>query len=990
FLIIFIIPGLFNAGLFFESKALMAASTRRPNVIFILTDDQGWTDLNCHGDDCKARAGGECTCHDRDCPALTGGECRCGQPNRYDKPDIKTPHLRSLKEAGIRFTNAYMACPYCAPSRASLLTGKYPARNDMTGFWFFDVGNSTGLNPIMTGAYHHKELPYKEKTIAEALHGDYVSFSVGKYQLTDPHSYPSHNAYGAGMRGFEFSMNFRLDFQPENDYLEGNGPGYFDRYYLPGLAGALDSSGNYPFDSQTLWGDADLSPNFKFLDQITRENNDPDNEYLTDATTIKTLDFIDKWSSAQGEPDNKMNGIPFFLFVTYNSPHAPIQIRNDSRVFNDDKAKYYKTMIRMLDECIGAISAKIKAGPPELRDNTYVIYTSDNGGDSDLGSTTNAPLKWGKRSMHEGGIRVPLIITGPGIPANRSCSIPVISVDFFPTLLEWAGKDASDFSDIDGRSLVPLLTNPDPEEDGFSFDRNGDDNRENDAIFFHKPHRVAPESIGSAVTIDNFPSCAVRRGNYKLIVFYDYYKSLYTWPDHFISNPNHPKYLDLRYHTPQKLYRLYDLSKDIGEQHDLSLSADPAIQAVKKQLIVLLEGESEKDPNGWLQKVNARMPRIKVVKYSVSKPGGVPYPSVQAAVRAAGHGDTIVICRGTHQETIDFSVLDNLTDLTLKSTLPDNFECVEDTKIVWPGKTGSVISLKSTGKIHIEGITITGPLAGVNGNGNSDGSLKNCIIQACGGGGIVDFDGRLTNCIIRDNDGVNGAGLRDCDGLIDNCILFSNRATGKGGGLYNCDGVIINSIIAGNIATEGGGLYGCEGGKISNCIIWGNLAGTAPQLPDDAAPDHSCIQDWTSGGKENGSHNPGFINFYKFIDLTSSDVNTGPPDKREFLFNRLYVKQSKSWNGGMTGGIIEYDNDGVPRTIKEIEEVVRNGENHYKITFHPPISPETRADKPVFYWGPNVTSVFEDFHRKKPTPVINAEVSGSVNETGESEMAGQE
>lgn len=343
-----------------------AAERRPPNIVLILADDLGWKDVGCFG-------------------------------SRY----YETPNVDRLAQAGMRFTAAYAACPVCSPTRASIMTGKYPARLQLTD-WIPGEGNSPSHSlrvPEWT-----KHLGLKEVTLPKALKtAGYVSACIGKWHLGGPAYYPEH-------QGFDLN-------------IAGSDTGQPASYFWP-----------YEGKSHTV-------PGLKAGGRA--------GEYLTDRLTAEAEAFIEHSKDR-----------PFFLYFAHYAVHTPLQAK--SSVVEKYRAKpapggqtnaVYAAMIEGVDDSVGRILRKLEA--VGLADRTVVVFMSDNGGLWPQ-ATSNAPLRAGKGYPYEGGIREPLIIKWPGnTKPGSTCVAPVSSIDFFPTFLEIAGVTSQ--TAVDGRSLVSLL-----------------------------------------------------------------------------------------------------------------------------------------------------------------------------------------------------------------------------------------------------------------------------------------------------------------------------------------------------------------------------------------------------------------------------------------------------------------------------------------------------------------------------------------------------
>jgi arylsulfatase A-like enzyme len=417
---------------------------KKPNVIFIVVDDLGWTDLGCYGS----------TFHE-------------------------TQNLDKLASHGVRFTNAYAASPVCSPTRAALLTGKYPSRVNITD-WI------PGLDPKdkpLLGPQDVSELDLKEKTLAESMqqHG-YKTFFAGKWHLGSEGYFPEH-------QGFEINKGGHHMGQPPS--------GYYAPYKNPKL------------------------------------EDGPDGEYLTDRLTDESIAFME---------ENKDN--PFFLYLAFYTVHTPIEAcvkhadyyqnklasatpnepiqkqEHDALTVQNQVNPAYASMVHSMDENVGRLLNRME--DLGLKENTIIVFTSDNGGLTTLrdhpAPTSVLPLRGGKGWCYEGGIRVPLIIQYPGLRNDSISNIPVISMDLFPTILDLAG--------------LPLL--PDQHQDGISLKQHLLEGKPptRDVLYWHFPHYH-----GSLWK----PGAAIRKGDWKLIKFYHYDK-----------------------------VELYNLKNDIAEQFDIS------------------------------------------------------------------------------------------------------------------------------------------------------------------------------------------------------------------------------------------------------------------------------------------------------------------------------------------------------------------------------------------------------------------------------------
>ena len=471
------LAGMGTAALAWPHLGLGAEPQRRPNFLFILVDDLGWRDLGCFG-----------------------------------SSFYETPHIDRLAAEGMRFTNAYAACPVCSPTRASIMTGKYPARMNTTD-WFGApqpdrVGKHRTKDKPLLPAPYKEQLPLEEETLAEALgETGYRTFFAGKWHLGGEGCFPEDQGFDVNKGG----------------HHRGSPPGgYFAPYENPKL------------------------------------ESGPKGEHLPDRLARETVHFIE---------ENR--GQPFLAYLSFYSVHTPLQSRKDLEakyakkaegldpdrvVWGEEGARksrlvqdhaVYGGMVEAMDQAVGRVlTALDRLG---LSEDTVVILMSDNGGlsTSEGHPTSNLPLRAGKGWLYEGGIREPMIIKWPRVtPPGSECGAPVISTDFYPTMLDMAGLPLRRKQHADGVSLTPLL-----KEEGELEPR---------ALYWHYPHYG--NQGGS-------PGAAIRDGDWKLIEFFE---------DHH--------------------YELYNLRDDLSEQHNLA----QAMSEKAKELAAKL--------HAWQKEVDARFP----------------------------------------------------------------------------------------------------------------------------------------------------------------------------------------------------------------------------------------------------------------------------------------------------------------------------------------------------------------------------------------------
>jgi arylsulfatase A-like enzyme len=396
-----------------------------PNFVVILVDDLGWTDLGCMG-------------------------------STY----YETPHIDRLAAEGILFTNGYAAAAVCSPTRAALLTGRYPARLGVTDWirpwWVIGRLSPEDRNPTeYVGGPNDKLLcppnaffmELGEITIAELLKpAGYVTAHIGKWHLGQEPHYPTKQGFDINIGGCDL----------------GAPPRYFDPYQTR-RQGEIVSIPTLPPRKE--------------------------GEYLTDREADEAAAFI------RANKDR-----PFYLQVWHYCVHTPLQAKPEvekryaEKTPTHHKNPTYAAMIESVDDALGRILATLEECG--LSEKTLIIFTSDNGGL--LGPTDNRPLRLGKGYPYEGGIRVPWIARWKGVIApGQRCDVPISTIDVLPTVAELAGVPLPEDRPIDGKSLVPLLI--------------GKGEFPKRALFWHFPHyrgEIGPYSV-------------VRIGSWKLIRFYE-------------------------------------------------------------------------------------------------------------------------------------------------------------------------------------------------------------------------------------------------------------------------------------------------------------------------------------------------------------------------------------------------------------------------------------------------------------------------------------
>lgn len=370
----------------------------------------------------------------------------------------ETPHLDRLARSGVRFTDAY-AMSVCSPTRAMLLTGKHAARLRIT---IWAEGSRAGpKNRKLLQAESRHDLPHTETTLATLLRAaGYLTALVGKWHLGDADHYPETHGFDINIGGTRWGA-------PQSFFWPYRGSGTFgsEFRYVPHL-------------------------------EFGRTG-----EYLTDRLADEALKVIDRAGTQ-----------PFFLYLAHHAPHTPIEAKAEDIKHFESKLRpelrhrhaTYAAMVKSLDESVGRILARLKERG--LEENTIVIFTSDNGGfigiDPRSGQripvTSNWPLRSGKGSLYEGGVRVPLLVRWPGVtPADAVCKEPMLLADVVPTLVAAAGLPPASTA-VDGLDLGPLLRNPAAR-------------LERDALYFHYPHYYATTT----------PVGAIRARDWKLLEYFE-------------------------------------------------------------------------------------------------------------------------------------------------------------------------------------------------------------------------------------------------------------------------------------------------------------------------------------------------------------------------------------------------------------------------------------------------------------------------------------
>jgi arylsulfatase A-like enzyme len=469
------------------ASPVQASENRQPNVLFFLVDDLGWSDVGCFGS------------------------------SFYD-----TPNIDQLATEGVRFTDAYAACHVCSPTRASILTGKYPATINLTD-WIGGRGNFPFQ--VLANAEKVLNLDSDETTIAEVLKGlGYETALFGKWHLgkdTDPteHGFDIHVPH---------SVNSNLGRR-----------GFLSPKEIPGLDG-----GAYVTDRL-----AELAAQY-----IEEKKDKPFLLYMSHFSVHDPIqgrpDLVNKYQKKLASMPPQ-TGLDYILEGNPDSPTNPSRAELDELIKLPEYADTYKSypndlvkvkqkqdnvqfagMVESVDQSLGTLVAKLKE--LGLEEDTIIFFMSDNGGMSVMNgtpryettknkldtrtSTSNLPLRGAKGWLYEGGIRVPMIVKWPQKGQKGTvCDEPLISVDFYPTILEMVGAE-DQIKDIDGKSFTRLVR-------GKKMDRG--------PIYWHFP-QYSNHGMQS-------PGGAIRDGDYKLLEYFE-----------------------------NGTVQLFNLKNDIGEQNDLS------------------------------------------------------------------------------------------------------------------------------------------------------------------------------------------------------------------------------------------------------------------------------------------------------------------------------------------------------------------------------------------------------------------------------------
>jgi arylsulfatase A-like enzyme len=496
-------------------QAKKKVPSKRPNIIFFMVDDLGWRDVGCFGSEF-----------------------------------YETPNIDKLAEQGVKFTNSYSACHVCSPTRASLLSGKYPARINLTD-WL--PGRNDFAYQKLLNVEVNQQLPDEETTLAEALKAQgYNTAIIGKWHLGEAPSGPTRHGFDMHIpAGWSKGWPLSYDAPFKLPNYDGN-PGEYltDRLTTDALQ-YIDEHKDQPFFlyfahfavHDPIEGRKDLVEKYK--------------KKLAKMPPDKRPPYI-----LEGNPDGDALTIEERVSLLRDSAYSGFSQlpRGTVKVKQRQDNVQFAAMVESMDESLGRVMEKLKQ--LGLDENTIVVFASDNGGmaagnfgrpskvldrrapDKNF-STSNLPLRGAKGWMYEGGIRVPTIIKWSGVKSPGStCTIPVVTPDFYPTLLDMAGLPLLPRQHVDGVSIRPVLQ--------------GAKKLNREAIYWHFPH-YSNHGMQS-------PGGAVRAGKYKLLEYYE-----------------------------NGTVQLFDLEKDLQELHDVSKENPAKV----KELLAML--------HAWRLSVGAKM-----------------------------------------------------------------------------------------------------------------------------------------------------------------------------------------------------------------------------------------------------------------------------------------------------------------------------------------------------------------------------------------------
>lgn len=485
------------------------------NIVFFLVDDLGWSDTGCYG-----------------------------------STFYETPNIDRLSKEGVRFTSAYAACHVSSPSRASILSGKYPATLNLTD-WL--PGRQDFPFQKLKNVQINQHLPYEEITLPEILKANgYNTAIFGKWHLGEDPSGPLQHGFDLHVPHWAkgWPLSYHAPFKLEG--LEGPDGEYLTDHLTDEALKYIEANKEKPFFlylshfavHDPIQGRPDLVK--KYREKLSRKKSDQNPAYILEGNPDA------KKPLQREELDSLINDKSYAGYSVLPNQTVKIKQRQDNVEF--------AAMVESMDESLGRVLAKLKE--LGIENNTLIIFYSDNGGMSAANfyypdrkipeneldkefSSSNLPLRGAKGWMYEGGIRVPLIVKWPGKGQKGTlCDVPVTSPDFLPSILEIAGIALTPEQRTDGVSFVPLLK--------------GETKIDRDAIYWHFPH-YSNHGMQS-------PGGAIRCGDYKLLEYYE-----------------------------NNTVQLFNLKEDIGEMNDLSKSNPDKVSELRDKL------------HAWRNKISAKM-----------------------------------------------------------------------------------------------------------------------------------------------------------------------------------------------------------------------------------------------------------------------------------------------------------------------------------------------------------------------------------------------
>ncbi|AUS05499.1 sulfatase-like hydrolase/transferase [Pseudotamlana carrageenivorans] len=400
-----------------QTQESLKKVSQKPNIILVITDDMGYADVGFNG-----------------------------------SKDLLTPEIDQLAHSGTTFSSAYVAHPFCGPSRAGLLTGRYPHK----------FGSQFNL-PANSHEHLKTGIPKSETFLSKELQNSgYYTGAIGKWHLGAVKGYEPQD------RGFDYFYGFL-----------GGGHNYFPEQYQAAYKRQKESGSTHVFD---------------YLLPLQRQREEvKETKYLTDELSDDAVRFV-KEASKKEEP--------FFLYLAYNAPHTPLEAKEEDMAMfpkiKDKNRRTYAGMVYAVDRGVGQLVKALKE--TNEYENTLIVFLSDNGGRPDKGAN-NAPLKGRKGDTFEGGFRVPMFFHWPNyVPAGKSYDYPVSALDFYPTFSALAQANIATDKQLDGKNIWDDVVS-------------GTNSRQGDMIFAMR-HRSGFSDVG--VRQNQWKATKAYRGPWKL------------------------------------------------------------------------------------------------------------------------------------------------------------------------------------------------------------------------------------------------------------------------------------------------------------------------------------------------------------------------------------------------------------------------------------------------------------------------------------------